>query len=109
MRRRDFLVDSSRAALAPFLSRTVAKASDPWATLVADLERQIPKMMEEAKVPGLSIAIIKDAKLRWRKGFGAKDRVSKELVSEDTMFEAASMSKPVFAYAVMKLCERGVH
>jgi CubicO group peptidase (beta-lactamase class C family) len=108
MRRRDFLVDISRAALAPFLSRTVTKSGDAWETLVADLEGKIPKMMEEASVPGLSIAIIKDAKLRWRKGFGVKDRDSKELVSEDTMFEAASMSKPVFAYAVMKLCERGV-
>jgi CubicO group peptidase (beta-lactamase class C family) len=64
--------------------------------------------MEEAKVPGLSIAIIKDAKLFWRRGFGVKDRASKEPVDNDTVFEAASTSKPVFAYAVMKLCEKGV-
>ena len=64
--------------------------------------------MEEAKVPGLSIAIIKDAKLDWRRGFGVKDAASRKPVDDDTVFEAASMSKPVFAYAVMKLCERGV-
>jgi len=29
-------------------------------------------------------------------------------VGSDTVFEAASTSKPVFAYAVMKLCERGL-
>jgi len=64
--------------------------------------------MQESTVPGLSIGIIKDAKLAWRRGFGVKDSVSKEPVDTDTMFEAASMSKPVFAYVVMKLCETGV-
>ena len=29
-------------------------------------------------------------------------------VDYDTVFEAQSMSKPVFAYRVMKLCEQGV-
>jgi CubicO group peptidase (beta-lactamase class C family) len=80
----------------------------PWKTLIADLEKQIPKLMKEARVPGLSIAIIKDAKLFWRRGFGVKDNASKEPVDNDTVFEAASTSKPVFAYAVMKLCEKGV-
>ncbi len=64
--------------------------------------------MEEAMVPGLSIALIQDAKLRWRRGFGVKDTASKKPVDNDTVFEAASMSKPVFGYAVMKLCEKGV-
>jgi RNA polymerase sigma factor (sigma-70 family) len=79
-----------------------------WKTLIADLEKQIPKLMEEAKVPGLSIAIIKDGRLFWRRGFGVKDVTSKEPVDNDTVFEAASTSKPVFAYAVMKLCEKGM-
>src|SRR6266699_426718 len=43
-----------------------------------------------------------------RRAFGVKDAASKVPVDDATMFEAASMSKPVFAYAVLKLCERGV-
>jgi len=119
MRRREFLVKSSRAALSfPLLplgaraqgNQTSAELKDgaPWGTLIADLEKQIPGLMEEALVPGLSIAIIKDAKLLWRRGFGVKDRASKEPVDNDTVFEAGSTSKPVFAYAIMKLCEKGV-
>ncbi|HWN93506.1 MAG TPA: serine hydrolase domain-containing protein, partial [Methylomirabilota bacterium] len=64
--------------------------------------------MQESHVPGLSIAVIKDARIAWRGAFGVKDVESREPVDRDTMFEAASMSKPVFAYVVMKLCEKGV-
>jgi CubicO group peptidase (beta-lactamase class C family) len=84
------------------------KDETPWKTLIADLEKQIPKLMEAAKVPGLSIALIKDAKLLWRRGFGVKDSASKEPVDNDTVFELASVSKTVFAYAVLKLCEKGI-
>ena len=65
-------------------------------------------MMEESAVPGVSIVLIRDARLFWRRGFGVKDSVSKTPIDPDTVFEAASMSKPPFAYVVMKLCERGV-
>jgi len=115
MRRREFLVQSSRAAfgfsLLPFVpcskgNHKSAELED--GTLIADLEKQIPKLMEEANVPGLSIVIIKDAKLLWRRGFGVKDSASKEPVDNDTVFEPASVSKTVFTYAVLKLCERGV-
>lgn len=119
LRRREFLVESSRAVLGFSLLPVVApvkgdqtsaksRGSAPWGTLIADLEKQIPKLMEEAIVPGVSIAIIEDAKLRWRRAFGVRDSASKKPVDDETMFEAASMSKPVFAYAVMKLCEKGV-
>jgi CubicO group peptidase (beta-lactamase class C family) len=83
-------------------------AGPPLETLIGHVEKQIPMWLEESRVPGLSIAIIKDAKLAWRRGFGVKVSGSKEPVDNDTMFEAASMSKPVFAYVVMKLVEKGV-
>lgn len=82
--------------------------TDRWQTLVANLERQIPELMEEARVPGLSIAVIQHGKLVWRRGFGVRDSESKAPVDNDTVFEVGSMSKPVFAYAVLKLCEKGV-
>jgi CubicO group peptidase (beta-lactamase class C family) len=119
MRRREFLLESSRAALSFSLLPLVARAQENQKsaesvdgilekTLIADLEKQIPRLMEEAKVPGLSIAIIKDAKLLWRRGFGLKDGTSREPVDNDTVFEAGSVSKTVFAYVAMKLCEKGV-
>jgi len=84
------------------------KTDTPLDVIIADLESLIPKRMEEAKVPGLSIALVRDAELRWSRGFGIKSTATKEPVTAETVFSAQSLSKPVFAYAVLKLCEKGL-
>ncbi|HEX8565226.1 MAG TPA: serine hydrolase [Pyrinomonadaceae bacterium] len=75
--------------------------------LIAQLEKSIPQLMKDGEVPGLSIAIIKDAKILWQQSFGVANSATKQPVAENTIFEAASLSKPVFAYAVLKLIEKG--
>jgi CubicO group peptidase (beta-lactamase class C family) len=64
--------------------------------------------MDENRVPGLSLALIKDARVVWTRGFGVRDRATGLRVDDHTVFEAASMSKPVFAYVAMKACEKRV-
>ena len=54
------------------------------------------------------MAVVKDAQVVWSRGVGVQDQASNVPISAGSVFEAASMSKPVFAYAVMKLHERGV-
>ncbi len=76
-------------------------------TLGAVLEREIPRLMEEANIPGLSMAVVRDGKIFWARAFGVKSRGTGEPVGEDTMFEAASLTKTVTAYAAMRLIERG--
>jgi len=63
--------------------------------------------MKRADLPGLSIALIRNGAVVWRHGFGVKDSMTRETVTDDTVFEAASLSKPVFAYAVLKLVDAG--
>jgi CubicO group peptidase (beta-lactamase class C family) len=72
------------------------------------LSERIPDWMEQATVPGLSLAVIEDARVVWARGFGVASVVSRQPVDPDAVFEAASLSKPVFAYAVLQLCDRGV-
>lgn len=79
-----------------------------WESGIASLEASIPTLMENHKIPGVSIALIREARVVRHLGFGVRDRTSDARVDAAAMFEAASMSKPVFAYVVMKLCERGV-
>jgi CubicO group peptidase (beta-lactamase class C family) len=119
MHRRDFLVRSGRAALGVGLFSLVARAESVGVSvaakgsarataLITDLDRLIPELMKNGIVPGVSLALIEDAKVIWQRSFGIKDAASQESVDPDTIFEAASMSKSVFAYAVMKLAERGI-
>ncbi len=75
--------------------------------LIFALENNIPKIMKKAMIPGLSIAVIRDGSILWNKGFGVKSTENKESVTDETIFEAASFSKPVYAYAALKLVERG--
>jgi CubicO group peptidase (beta-lactamase class C family) len=68
----------------------------------------IPKWLEEARLPAASIAIVRDGRLAWRRAFGVKDTGTNEPVDGDSVFAACSNTKPVFAYGVMKLVERGL-
>ena len=72
------------------------------------MQHELPEWLKEAAVPGAGIAVISQAKLAWRGAFGLSDAASRKPVDHRTMFEAASMSKPAFAYVVMKLCEAGL-
>ena len=106
--RRQFLAEGSGAALglsmlplaacarqARWLAAT--PAADDSAELIADLEQQIAQLMAAAHVPGLTIAIVQHGQLFWRRGFGVKSVTTREPVDNDTVFEAASTSKPLFA------------
>lgn len=75
--------------------------------LIKELEALIPELMAKADIPGMSIAVIKDGKIIWAEGFGIKNTKTGEAVTKDTIFEAASLTKPFFAYMAMQLVERG--
>lgn len=60
------------------------------------------------RIPGVSLALVKDGKLIYHKTYGVSNAVSGEKVTNLTLFEAASITKPVFAFAVQRLAERGI-
>lgn len=63
--------------------------------------------MEKYHVPGVSIAVINDSEIEWAKGYGLREVGGDSKVSLDTLFQAASISKPVSALATLKLVEDG--
>ena len=75
---------------------------------VGHLDEFILKAMDSVGVPGLSIAIINDANIVYHRAFGVTDIEKKTPVTDKTIFEGASLSKPLFAYFVMKMVEKGV-
>ena len=64
--------------------------------------------MERAGVPGLSIAVVVDGEVAWAHGFGMADIERGVPVNERTLFQAASISKPVAAAGAMRLVQEGV-
>ncbi|MFN7920847.1 MAG: serine hydrolase domain-containing protein [Bryobacteraceae bacterium] len=81
------------------------KVRPQWAP---EVEKRVLDSCARHSVPGVSLAVVRNGQLAWARGLGLQDRSSNIPVSTSTIFEAASMSKPVFAYAVMKLHERGI-
>ncbi len=67
----------------------------------------IEERIESYKIPGVSIAIARDGKLVYAKGFGISNSKENTLVDEHTLFQAASISKPLSALAALKLVEEG--
>ena len=72
------------------------------------LSQRIEALMATAVVPGLSVAIVEEGQLAWAKGFGVADTRTGEPVITETIFEAASLTKPVFAYLALQLVQVGV-
>ena len=67
----------------------------------------LPERMAYYHVPGISIAVINDFKVEWVKGYGVLDTETKTLVTEKSLFQAASISKPVAAMAALKMAQEG--
>ncbi len=70
--------------------------------------RTVTELMEEFGVPGVSIAVIKDFKIHWAKAYGVADVETGQLVDIETMFQAASISKPVAAMGVLRAVQDGL-
>ena len=63
--------------------------------------------MRHYHTPGVSIAVINEGKVEWARAFGVRDSRTNEPMTVETILQASSISKPVFALAVMRLVERG--
>jgi CubicO group peptidase (beta-lactamase class C family) len=64
--------------------------------------------MKAWATPGASIGVIEDFEVAWARGFGVLRAGSRAEVSAATPFQAASLSKPVFALAVLRLVQDGL-
>jgi CubicO group peptidase (beta-lactamase class C family) len=67
----------------------------------------LQKWMELYKIPGLSVAVFDKNGIVWAKAYGVKQAGGSEPVTLDTLFQAASISKPVTALAALRYAEQG--
>lgn len=68
----------------------------------------VRKLMDTAHVTGLCVGIVRDGKIAYVQAYGYKNKALGQLNDTATCFYAASFSKAVFAYLVMKLTDEGM-
>ena len=92
----------------PAMALAAPAASDPAGGIMdfSEMDALIPDLMKQSRVPGLSVAAFSRGTIVYAKGFGVKNRDTGAAVDPETVFEAASFSKPVTAYAALQMVER---
>ena len=68
----------------------------------------VAELMERFEVPGVSVAVIDNFNIHWAKGYGISDVETGMAVDTATMFQAASISKPVAAMATVRAAQDGL-
>ncbi|MGH7943424.1 MAG: serine hydrolase domain-containing protein [Opitutaceae bacterium] len=81
------------------LLRTAAPQSGATATIL--------EQMRNYGVPGISVAVIDNGRIAWAKGYGIADSRTGVPVTVETLFQAASISKPMAALAALSLVDDG--
>lgn len=74
---------------------------------IATIDSLTPLLMKDLHVPGVSIALIHNRTLVWSRSYGITNADHPAPVTDRTLFEACSMTKPVFTCTVLKLVEQG--
>jgi CubicO group peptidase (beta-lactamase class C family) len=63
--------------------------------------------MKVYNCPGVSVAVINDGKIEWAKGYGTTEKDGSRQVTDETLFQAASVSKPIAAMVALRLVQEG--
>lgn len=74
---------------------------------IAHMQSAVPEMLYYFEVPGAEVALISGGEVVWSQAFGTAELEINRPVQQDTLFQAASISKPFTAWAVMRLIEQG--
>ncbi len=86
--------------LPPPLVAAVDLPADAVANAVARLDGLAADLLEQSGIPGLAVAVVHGGKTVYAKGFGVKDIRTGDPVGADTVFQLASLSKPIGATVV---------
>lgn len=73
----------------------------------ASLNTTLENVMDSANIPALGISIMDNNKIVYDNSLGIKDTKSNEPIDSNTIFEAASLTKPITAYCAMRLVSEG--
>lgn len=91
----------------PRASAAACDEASGWIPPEAFLD-DLPRLMRALRVPAIGMAVVERGEVVWARNFGVMNAETRAPVTDDTLFEDASLSKPVFAYLVLQLVDQGV-
>ena len=71
------------------------------------LEATVPCLLDKYNVPGAAVAIVRIGEIYYSNSWGKRRADKDTLINDQTLFPAASLTKPVFAYGVLMLVRDG--
>lgn len=103
--RRNFALQTLAGLIAAPLAvnAQTKRTASAGGALSDEFQAKLPQLMDWANVPGLAVAVLKDGKPAWSRGFGVKKAGEPGAVAADTLFGAASLSKVLVSYALLKM------
>jgi CubicO group peptidase (beta-lactamase class C family) len=75
------------------------------AALAGALDDVVPEALRRHGVPGAAVAVARSGRVAWARGYGVADAARRTAVTADTVFQVASVSKPVAAMGALRLVE----
>ena len=106
--------------VAPLQAQPTDTVADDPAELIARIEaprepgssedagKNLAELMETHGISALSVAVVEDYRLHWARAYGVADEATGALADTDTLFQAASISKPLSAMAVLRAVQDGL-
>lgn len=82
------------------------KTSKGKSISAAEMDKFLEEQLDSLKLPALSVAFITDGEIVYHRTLGVVTAGGKN-TDEQSLFEAASLSKPVFASLALKMVEEG--
>ncbi len=89
------------------LTGSQSPRSTPVESLADYCDQHVPGWLEYYKIPGATLALIHESEIVWTRAYGLADRETGRPMTTDTVFQVASISKSVTAWAVLRLAEQG--
>ena len=101
------LIIASLSSISAF-GKAANSPMDSWnPSDIKHIDNTIMDFMTEFDIPGSAVAIVKDGRLVFSKGYGIANKSTGEAVEATSLFRIASISKSITSVAIMKLVEEG--
>src|SRR6185436_14489390 len=108
--RRPVVTDIARFALVLCTAAVASCHSNPAehvAASITEFDARMEALGTAAHIPSMSVAIAKDQRIAWSKGYGTPDRSKDDVTADTTVYHFASLTKPFASAILLQLVHEG--